>query len=434
MYHPDIEMMERPKLEALQFERLKKIVKHAYDNVQHYRTSFDKSGVKPDDLRSLEDIARFPFTTKYDLRDNYPFGMFAVPREKIKRFHASSGTTGKPTVVGYTKEDLETWSGLMARTLVAAGVRPNEVVHNALGYGLFTGGLGFHYGAERLGCTVTPMSGGNTEKQILLIQDLKATVLFATPSYALNIAEVAEKDGCGLSKTSLRLAVFGGEPWSEEMRSVIDKRMGVRCQDTYGLSEICGPGVSGECEEQSGLHGWEDHFLFEVIDQDTLQPVPYGQPGELVITTLTKEALPMIRYRTRDISTINPERCACRTHVRLSRISGRNDDMLIIRGVNVFPSQIEAVMVGRHGVSPHYRLLAQKDGVMDTLTVEVEAEPEIVKSQDAYDNLARGVQHHIKTMVGITCRVVVLSPGEIPRSVGKAVRVFDERLQQIVVR
>lgn len=428
MYHPDIEMMERPRLEALQLERLKKAVRRAYDNVPHYKISFDNAGVKPDDLRSLDDLARFPFTMKSDLRDNYPFGMFAVPREKVTRLHASSGTTGKPTVVGYTKGDLETWSDLVARTLVAAGVRPDEVVHNALGYGLFTGGLGFHYGAERLGCTVTPMSGGNTEKQILLIQDFKASILFATPSYALNIAEVAEKAGHDLSRTSLRLAVFGGEPWSEEMRSVIGERLGIRCQDTYGLSEICGPGVSGECEEQAGLHGWEDHFLFEVIDQETMRPVPYGQPGELVITTLTKEALPMIRYRTRDISTINPERCKCgRTHVRLSRISGRNDDMLIIRGVNVFPSQIEAVMVGRPGVSPHYRLIVRREGAMDTLTVEVEADPGAAGSEDAYDAIARDVQQHIKTMVGVTCQVGVLPPGDIPRSAGKAIRVYDER-------
>jgi phenylacetate-CoA ligase len=410
---------------ALQLDRLKKIVKHAYENVPHYKASFDKARVTPEDLKSLEDFANFPFTIKTDLRDNYPFKMFEVPRERVVRVHASSGTTGKPIVVGYTMADLDNWVDLMARTLAAAGVRPGDMVHNSLGYGLFTGGLGFHYGAERLGCTVTPMSGGNTEKQILMIQDLGATVLFGTPSYALNIIDVAEKEGVDMTATALRLAVFGGEPWSEEMRTIIDRRLGVRCQDTYGLSEICGPGVSGECTERNGLHGWEDHFLFEIVDPKTMKPLSYGQSGELVITTLTKEALPMIRYRTRDISYLNVDKCPCgRTHVRLARITGRNDDMLIIRGVNVYPSQIEAVMVGCHGVSPHYQLVVRREGVMDTLTIEVEAAPGIAIS---YDAVAKDVQHHIKTMVGITCPVIVLSPGDIPRSMGKAVRVRDLR-------
>ncbi len=425
MYEPDIETMERPKLAALQFERLKKIVKYAYDNVPHYKAGFSKIGVRPEDLRTIDDYVRFPFTTKSDFRSNYPFDMFAVPRERLIRIHASSGTTGKPTVVGYTNSDLNNWAKLVCRTLVAAGVRPGEMIHNSLGYGLFTGGLGFHYGAERLGCTITPMSGGNTEKQILMLQDLKATVLLATPSYALNLAEVAAREGIDITKTSLRLAVMGGEPWSEEMRTILDRRLGVRCYDTYGLSEVCGPGLSCECIERNGLHGCEDHFLFEIVDPKTMKPVPNGQSGELVITTLSNEALPILRYRTRDISRLNTDRCACgRTHVRLGRITGRNDDMLIIRGVNVYPSQIEAVMVGRQGVSPHYQITVRREGALDSLTVEIEAESEVATG---YDAIAKDVQHHIKAMVGITCNVVVRSPGSVPRSTGKAVRVKDLR-------
>jgi phenylacetate-CoA ligase len=428
MYQPDVETMERPKLEALQLERLKKVVKHAYDNVAHYKASFDKAGVKPEDLKSIEDYARFPFTVKTDLRDNYPFKLFAVPRERVVRIHASSGTTGKPTVVGYTMADLDNWADLMARSMMGAGARPGDIIHNAYGYGLFTGGLGAHYGAERLGASVVPMSGGNTEKQIVLIQDFGARVLCATPSYALSIAEVAEREGIDMRKSSLKIGIFGAEPWSEQMRAELDERLGIKAVDVYGLSEIMGPGVAAECEERAGLHGWEDHFLFEIVDPETLKPVPFGQMGEMVITTLTKEALPMIRYRTRDITRLSAEKCACgRTHARILRVTGRNDDMLIIRGVNVYPSQIESVMVGRHGVSPHYQLVVQREGAMDTLTVEVEAEPGMATSQDAYDTIAKDVQHHIKTMVGVTCRVIVMSPGEIPRSMGKAVRVRDLR-------
>ncbi|MBF0267038.1 MAG: phenylacetate--CoA ligase [Alphaproteobacteria bacterium] len=428
MYQPDIETMPRDKLAEVQLARLKKIVRHAYDNVPHYKSAFDKVGVKPDDLKELADIARFPFTVKTDLRDNYPFKLFAVPREKVVRIHASSGTTGKPTVVGYTPADISNWADLMARSMMGAGAKPGDVIHNAYGYGLFTGGLGAHYGAERLGASVVPMSGGNTEKQIVLLQDFGARVLCATPSYALNIAEVAEKEGIDLRKSPLKVGIFGAEPWSEQMRAELDERLGIKAVDIYGLSEIMGPGVAAECEHRCGLHGWEDQFLFEIVDPDTLQPVPMGQPGELVITTLTKEALPMIRYRTRDITKLNDEKCACgRTHVRILRVTGRNDDMLIIRGVNVYPSQIESVMVGRPGVSPHYQLVVQREGNMDTLTVEIEAEPGMATSQDAYDAIGHDVQHHIKSMIGVSCRVVVLSPGEIPRSMGKAVRVRDLR-------
>jgi phenylacetate-CoA ligase len=426
MYAPEIERMERPALRALQLERLKALVAHAYANVPHYRRSFDAAGVKPDDIRHLDDLARFPFVVKTDLRDNYPFGLLAVPREQVVRFHASSGTTGKPTVVGYTSGDLDTWADLVARSLASTGVRPGEVMHNAYGYGLFTGGLGFHYGAERLKCSVVPMSGGNTEKQIGLITDFGASILAATPSYALNIAEVAEQMGVDLAASQLRIGVFGAEPWSETMRGELDRRLGIRACDTYGLSEIMGPGVAAECELRQGLHGWEDHFLFEVIDPETLQPLPMGSEGELVITTLTKQALPMVRYRTRDITRLNDEPCACgRTHVRIRRVTGRNDDMMIIRGVNVYPSQIEAVLVGFPGVAPHYLLTLTRQGSLDHLTVEAEASAD-VREEDR-THIGQQLRHHIKSLVGVTCEVIVRVPGELPRSQGKAVRVRDLR-------
>ncbi len=428
MFAPDIETMPREKLAELQLERLKKTVRHAYDNVPHYKKAFDDKGVHPDDLKTLADIARFPFTVKTDLRDNYPFKLFAVPREQVVRLHASSGTTGKPTVVGYTKDDISMWADLVARSLAAAGARPGSVVHNAYGYGLFTGGLGAHYGAERLGATVTPMSGGNTEKQITLIQDFGAEVLLATPSYALNIAELAEKEGVDLKNGTLRVGVFGAEPWSEAMRQELDERLGIKSIDIYGLSEIMGPGVACECQERAGLHGWEDAFLFEVVDPDTMEPLPPGSVGELVITTLTKQALPMIRYRTRDITKVTTDRCACgRTHLRILRVTGRNDDMLIIRGVNVFPSQIESVLVGLEGIAPHYQLVVERKGSLDHLTCEVEAEAGLPDWD--YPRVAKAVQHHIKSMVGVTCNVQMKGPGEIPRSMGKAIRVRDLRRQ-----
>jgi len=375
--------------------------------------------MEPRDLRSLADLARLPFTLKSDLRDHYPFGLFARPRAALARLHASSGTTGKPTVVGYTAQDIATWAGLMARSLACAGVRPGDVVHNAYGYGLFTGGLGAHYGAERLGATVVPMSGGATERQVLLIRDFGARVLCATPSYALNIAEVAEREGAGLRGGTLEIGIFGAEPWSEAMRREIEARLGIRALDIYGLSEIMGPGVAVECEAQDGLHGWEDHFLFEIIEPDTGRALPEGEAGELVITTLTKQALPMIRYRTRDITRLARGRCACgRTHARLQRITGRNDDMLIIRGVNVYPSQIEAVLIGLPGIAPHYQLVVERHGAMDVLTIEVEADD---------PGAAERVGHHVKSMVGVSAAVKVLKPGEVPRSQGKAVRVRDLR-------
>ncbi|HEX6266355.1 MAG TPA: phenylacetate--CoA ligase, partial [Burkholderiales bacterium] len=346
------------------------------------------------------------------------------PRAALARLHASSGTTGKPTVVGYTAHDIATWASLMARSLACAGARPGDVIHNAYGYGLFTGGLGAHYGAERLGATVVPMSGGATERQVLLIRDFRARVLCATPSYALNIAEVSERDGAGLRGGTLEIGIFGAEPWSEAMRREIEARLGIKALDIYGLSEIMGPGVAVECEAQDGLHGWEDHFLFEVIDPESGKPLPEGSAGELVITTLTKQALPMIRYRTRDITRLARERCGCgRTHLRIKRITGRNDDMLIIRGVNVYPSQIEAVLVGLPGLAPHYQLVLERRGSLDELIVEVEA----LVVDSSFENLEKQVGHHIKSRVGVTAAVVVKQPGEVPRSQGKAVRVRDLR-------
>jgi phenylacetate-CoA ligase len=423
------ENMPRAQIARLQLRRLRASLKNAYDNVPFHRRRMKALGFEPGDLKRLEDLAGLPFTLKTDLRDNYPFGLFARPRTEVVRLHASSGTTGKPTVVGYTAKDIATWADLMARSMACAGARPGDVIHNAYGYGLFTGGLGAHYGAERLGATVVPMSGGSTERQIVLIADFGARVLCATPSYALAIAEVAEKEGVDLRKSKLEIGIFGAEPWSEAMRHEVEARLGLKAVDIYGLSEILGPGVACECAEgQAGLHGWEDHFLFEVIDTDTGKAVKEGEAGELVISTLTKEALPMIRYRTRDITRLSTERCVCgRTHVRIKRITGRNDDMLIIRGVNVYPSQIEAVLVGLPDVAPHYQLVVERKGSMDHLTVEVEMMPNVVPTPESRRVVGESARHHIKSIVGVTADVLVKEPGEIPRSMGKAVRVRDLR-------
>jgi len=428
MFDRAAETMPRRDLAALQRRRLKRSLAHAYERVPHYRRKFDEACVTPDSLGSLSDIADFPFTQKSDLRDNYPFGLFAVPQAQVLRLHASSGTTGKPTVVGYTRADLDLWSDLMARTLACAGARPGDVVHNAYGYGLFTGGLGFHYGAERLGCTVVPVSGGNTERQVMLIKDFGAAVLCATPSYALNIAEVVARAGIEATALPLRFGAFGAEPWSEPMRRALETRLGIKAIDVYGLSEILGPGVAAECAAQDGLHGWEDHFLFEIINPDTLKPLPTGATGELVITTLTKEALPMVRYRTRDITRLTDAPCSCgRTHLRLMRITGRDDDMLIIRGVNVYPSQVEAALVGCPGLAPHYQIVLTREGALDAMTIEVEGLPDAPGDDAACAAKAAEVQHRLKTMIGVTCEVAVKAPGEVPRSEGKAVRVKDRR-------
>jgi len=428
-FDPAAETMPRDKLRALQAERARRTLDHAFANVPHFHNAFVKAGVTPADFKTPDDIARFPFTLKTDLRDNYPFGLFAMPRENLLRLHASSGTTGKPTVVGYSKADLDTWSDLMARSLACMGARPGDIIHNAYGYGLFTGGLGVHYGGERLGCTVVPMSGGGTERQVTLMQDFGAQVLGATPSYALNIAEVAEQMGVDIRKLPLRVGIFGAEPWSDAMRRDIEARLGIKAVDLYGLSEIIGPGVASECHvAQNGLHGWEDHFLFEVIDPETLKPLPMGATGELVITTLSKEALPMVRYRTRDVTRLSDEPCACgRTHVRIMRVTGRDDDMLIIRGVNVYPSQVEAVLVGFPGLAPHYQIVLTREGVLDAMTIEVEMAPDAPRDQAACATKAREVTHHLKSMVGVTCTVSVKQPNEVPRSQGKAVRVRDLR-------
>jgi phenylacetate-CoA ligase len=425
-FQRELETMPREKLAALQLERLRATVTNAYNNVPMYRARLDAAGVSPDDLASLADLERLPFTNKADLRDHYPFGLFARPRSALARLHASSGTTGKPTVVGYTQTDLDHWADLMARSLACGGARPGDLVHNAYGYGLFTGGLGAHYGAERLGATVVPMSGGSTERQIALILDFGARVLCATPSYALAMAEVAEQQGVDLTKSTLDIGMFGAEPWSDAMRREIEARLGLKAIDIYGLSEIMGPGVACECECQAGLHAWEDHFLFEVIDPESGRAVREGQVGELVITTLTKEALPMLRYRTRDITKVTTAPCDCgRTHLRILRITGRNDDMLIIRGVNVYPSQVEAVLIGLPNIAPHYQLIVERRGSLDHLTVEAEAQPGVDAA--ANDAIARQVAHHIKSLIGITADVLVKKPGEIPRSQGKAVRVRDLR-------
>ncbi len=428
--HPQLETMPRELLAQLQLERLQATVRSAYESVPLHRQRLDARGIAPQDIRSLDDLTQLPFTVKTDLRDHYPFGMFTRPVEQLARLHASSGTTGKPTVVGYTADDLSTWADLMARSLHAAGARRGDVLHNAYGYGLFTGGLGAHYGAERLGAVVVPMSGGSTERQVALITDFKARVLCATPSYALAIAEVAEQQGVNLSAGTLRVGLFGAEPWTDGMRREVERRLGLKAVDVYGLSEIMGPGVACECACQSGLHGWEDHFIFEVIDPESGQRLPEGEIGELVITTLTKQALPMLRYRTRDITRLTTAPCDCgRTHVRILRITGRNDDMLIIRGVNVYPSQVEAVLITLPRLAPHYLLILERSGTLDEVRIEVEAECGV--DAVAFDGLAREAAHHIKSMIGITTTVTVLAPGCIPRSQGKAVRLRDLRPKAI---
>ncbi len=428
MFEPEVETMPRERLAALQLRRLRRALAHAA-TVPLHRERMREVGFEPGALRTLADLRALRFTVKADLRDHYPFGMLAQPLESLARLHASSGTTGKPTVVGCTAGDIATWSRLMARSMACAGVRPGDLVHNAYGYGLFTGGLGAHYGAEALGCPVVPMSGGNTEKQVALIADFGATVLCATPSYALAIAEEAEHMGVDLAGGPLRIGLFGAEPWSEAMRAEVERRLGLKAIDVYGLSEIMGPGVGIECHEgPCGLHGWEDHFVFELVDPETGAPVPEGQAGELVVTTLSREALPMVRYRTRDITKLTTERCVCgRTHVRLRRITGRSDDMLIVRGVNVYPSQVESVLVGFEGTAPHYLLVVEREGTLDKLTVEIELDPAAVAASERHARIAAEIGHHLKAMIGVTARIVLRPPGTIARSAGKAVRVRDLR-------
>ncbi len=429
-WEEEIETLPRVGLESVQLTRLKHLVARVYKTVKPYREKMDAAGVKPEDIQSLADLAKLPFTVKEDLRDNYPFGLFTVPMDQVVRVHASSGTTGKPTVVGYTKKDLKTWSGLMARALTCAGATASDMIHNAYGYGLFTGGLGAHYGIERLGATVIPVSGGNTKRQITIMQDFKSSVLLATPSYALNLAETMESLGVDPKSLSLRVGVFGAEPWSDNMRDEVERKLNIKAVDIYGLSEVMGPGVSMQClEGNTGMHIFEDHFLPEIIDPDTGEVLPPGEKGELVFTTLTKEAFPIIRYRTKDISRLMYDTCECgRTMVRMEKVTGRTDDMLIIRGVNVFPSQVEHVLMGTEGVEPHYQIVVNRVGNMDTMDVEVEVSEDIFSDEiKVLENLGNRIQADIKDMLGVTCKVKLVEPKTIQRSEGKAQRVIDNR-------
>jgi len=419
-----IEKASRDELAALQLERLRWTLARVHEHVPHYRKKFDTAGVKPADLKSLADLAKFPFTVKSDLRDNYPFGMFAVPREQVVRVHASSGTTGKPTVVGYTAKDIDTWATVMARSIRAAGGRAGDIIHVSYGYGLFTGGLGAHYGAEKLGATVIPMSGGQTEKQVQLIMDFKPSVIMVTPSYMLAIAEEMERQGIDPRKTSLRIGIFGAEPWTPAMRAAIEGKLDIDAIDIYGLSEIIGPGVAQECiETKDGLTIWEDHFYPEIIDPETGKVLPEGEKGELVFTSLTKEALPMIRYRTRDLTRLLPP--TARSMRRMEKITGRSDDMLIIRGVNVFPTQVEELILREPALEPHYQLEITRPRNLDELAIVVERSA-AAGSADG-DAAGRKLAHLIKNLIGVTADVRVVAPGGIERSLGKAKRVLDKR-------
>jgi phenylacetate-CoA ligase len=421
-----IERASEEQLRALQLERLQWTLRHAYANVAPYRVKCERAGVHPRDLRSLADLGHFPFTVKDDLRASYPFGMFAVPREQVVRVHASSGTTGKPTVVGYTRRDIETWAGLVARSIRAAGGRPGDLVHIAYGYGLFTGGLGAHYGAELLGCTVVPMSGGQTQKQVQLICDLKPRIIMVTPSYMLAIAEEFVRQGLDPAASSLRIGIFGAEPWTLGMREEIEARLGLDALDIYGLSEVMGPGVASECiETKDGPVVWEDHFYPEIIDPTSGAVLPEGASGELVLTTLSKEALPVIRYRTHDLTMLLPP--TARAMRRMARISGRSDDMLVIRGVNVFPSQVEEQVLRVAGLAPHYQLEVTREGHLDQLEVKVECQSEAAADAALRSRLAGELASHIKAMIGISAKVRVCDPGSIERSAGKARRVIDHR-------
>jgi len=430
MYDVDKETLPREELEALQLRRLKYLVERVYYNVPFYRRKFDELGVRPEHIKSLSDVKYLPFTEKQDLRNNYPFGLFAVPKENVVRIHASSGTTGKATVVGYTQRDVNNWAELMARSFMAAGVTRRDIIHNAYGYGLFTGGLGAHYGAEKIGATIVPVSGGGTKRQVMLLNDFKATVICCTPSYALHLYDVAQSAGIDFKELSLHTGIFGAEPWTEEMRREIESKLDLKALDIYGLSEVLGPGVAMECHTaQSGLHIWEDHFLVEIIDPDTKEPLPYGEKGELVITTLTKEAQPLIRYRTRDLTSLNPVPCKCgRTHVRMNKVLGRSDDMLIIRGVNVFPSQIESILLETEGLSPHYQLILRRENSMDTLEIQVEVDENIFSDKiKNLQQLESKIQNTIKEFLGVTTKVKLVEPKSIMRSEGKAKRIIDLR-------
>lgn len=423
------ECMSRENLEELQLRRLKETVFRVYAFVPAYKAKMDEKGIKPDDIQSLDDLKHLPFTTKQDLRDNYPFGLFALPMSEVIRIHSSSGTTGKPTVVGYSKKDLDTWAELMARALYSAGADKRSVIQNSYGYGLFTGGLGVHYGAERVGASVIPTSGGNSKRQVMLMEDFGTTILTCTPSYALALAEVMEEMGVKPSELKLQAGVFGAEPWSENMRREIEMKLGISAFDIYGLSEIIGPGVAIECSAKKGLHIAEDHFIPEIIDPITHEVLPAGSQGELVITTITKEALPLIRYRTRDLSTLNRDQCSCgRTHVRMHKVLGRSDDMVIIRGVNVFPSMVESVLLEIPGVEPHYLLIVDRVGNLDVLEVQVEVSERIFSDEvRKLEDLGRLITKELESALGVSVKVRLVEPKTIQRSEGKATRVIDRR-------
>jgi phenylacetate-CoA ligase len=424
-----IECMDRERLTKLQGDRLSAMVERLYYNVPFYRNLFQKNGIEPGDINSVDQLKYLPFTTKQDLRDNYPFGLFAVPKSEVVRVHASSGTTGKPTVVGYTRKDIGTWSEVMARTLTAAGAGKTDVLHIAYGYGLFTGGLGVHYGAEKIGATVIPMSGGNTQRQLQLMEDFGSTIIACTPSYALFLAEAIYEAKIPISNMKLKAGVFGAEPWTEEMRKEIEEKLKIKAIDIYGLSEVIGPGVASECVHQKGLHVFEDHFIPEIIDPITLEILPYGQLGELVFTSVTKEALPLLRYRTRDLTVLNPEKCSCgRTIVRMQKCLGRSDDMLIIRGVNVFPSQIETVLLEMSETKPHYLLIVDRINNLDVMEIWVEVDEQFFSDEiKKLEGLKKKIQHNIESTLGISANIKLVEPKTIERSEGKSKRVIDKR-------
>ncbi len=430
LYDVSNETMPREELEALQLRRLKSMVERVYYNVPFYQKKFTEVGIKPEQIRSLDDLKYLPFTEKQDLRNNYPFGLFAVPRDNVVRVHASSGTTGKATVVGYTQRDVNTWAELMARSLMCAGASRRDIVHNAYGYGLFTGGLGMHYGVERLGATILPISGGGTRRQVMLMRDFGSTIICSTPSYALFLYEAILEAGIKIEDLKLHTGIFGAEPWSEKMRCEIEDKLRIKALDIYGLSEIMGPGVGMECcDAQDGLHVWEDHFLIEIIDPETGEQLPLGETGELVITTITKEAQPLVRYRTRDITCINAIPCKCgRTHRRITRLQGRSDDMLIIRGVNVFPQQIETILLETQGVAPHYQLILTREGSLDMLEVKVEVDEKLFSDEIKHlQRIEAKIQKNIKEFLGVTAKVTLSEPRSIERFEGKAKRIIDLR-------
>jgi phenylacetate-CoA ligase len=431
MFNPEYESMSVPKIKELQLERLKWSVRHAYDNNQAYRKKFDTAGFHPDQFKSLDDMKRVPFLTKQEMRDCYPYGLFAVPMREVVRVHSSSGTTGNATVVGYTKNDVDLWATLMARTIACAGGGPDDILQNAYGYGLFTGGLGAHFGGEKIGATVIPISGGNTDRQLMLIKDFGTTMLACTPSYAINIADFAAKNmpDFDFRKTKLKRAILGAEPWTNEMRREIETRMGIDAYDIYGLSEVIGPGVACECSAKSGLHVFEDVFYVEIVDPDTGEILPEGSKGEIVYTSLTKECCPVIRYRSRDITKLYRDNCSCgRTMIKMEKVTGRSDDMLIIRGVNVFPQQIEAILIDVEGIEPHYQIIVDRKGALDDVEIMVEVNEKIFSDEiKVLNQLADKIGHKIRSMLGISAKITLVEPQTIERSQGKAKRVIDKR-------